>query len=70
MAKEKKGMDWDYCCCPGGVGKLVVGLLILVIGLGWLGNELKWWAVNVPWLPLIVALVGVAMVVTWFMKRR
>lgn len=58
--------DWR----PGtGVWSLFFGLFVLIIGASWLGNSLGWWALNIPWLPLAVTLIGLSLVAGW-LKRR
>jgi hypothetical protein len=53
------------CCCGSGHGKLFVGVFVLAIGLSWLGNDMGWWRLNLPWFPLAITIVGIAMVFGW-----
>ena len=55
--------------CCGEFSGLFFGLFVLAIGLSWLGNDLGWWAFNLPWLPLAVSLFGLSMVAKWFTSR-
>ncbi|VVB67454.1 Uncharacterised protein [Candidatus Norongarragalina meridionalis] len=71
MARNKEE-EWNGKCCGGhrrGAGKLIFGLFLLVMGVGWLGNEMGWWTVAIPWLPLAVTLIGAGMVVKWLLYR-
>ena len=52
-----------------GTGKLVVGLFLFIAGLAWLGNEMKWWSANLPWLPLAVTFIGASLLIKWAMYR-
>jgi hypothetical protein len=43
----------------GGVFGIVFGLIVLALGLLWMGNEAGWWAINLPFWPLVVVIIGV-----------
>lgn len=51
-----------------GVGKLLFALFILLIGVSWLGNDAGIWKFNLPWLPLAVTLLGIALVAKWLAR--
>lgn len=46
----------------------VLATLLLVFGLAWLVNEMGWMNINLPWLPVIVIVVAVAMIVNRYNK--
>jgi hypothetical protein len=69
MPRKEKDDEMHGHCCGRGYGKLVLGVLVLVIGLSWLGYDMGWWNFNLPWAPLAVTLVGLAMVCGW-LKRH
>jgi len=62
--REKGGIRGE-CCHGSGYGKLFVGIFILAIGFSWLGNDMGWWKMNLPWLPLALTIVGIAMIFGW-----
>lgn len=60
-----------HCCCgKHRMGGLLFGIFILLIGVSWLGNDMHWWSFNLPWLPLALVLVGIAILAKWKMKRE
>jgi hypothetical protein len=40
--------------------RILLGLIVLLAGIGWLGNEMKWWNVNIPFWPVVVIIIGAA----------
>ena len=64
MAREKEDseMMWHQHRRRMGVFRLLLGFLLLVLGLVWLGNDWGWWNLNIPWGPLIVVLLGIGLI--------
>ena len=64
------------CCCGyggmhgKGFGKLLFGIILLLIGGSWLGNDLGWWNFSLPWFPLAITLLAIGLIVKWFWKRQ
>ncbi len=56
--------------CGHGYGKLFVGIFVLAVGVSWLGHDLGWWTFNIPWIPLAVAIIGIAMILGWEKRER
>lgn len=46
----------------------LIGILLLITGIFWLGNDLSWWNVNFPFWPLIVIVLGVLIILKHFKK--
>ncbi|MFH0835406.1 MAG: hypothetical protein V1881_03620 [Candidatus Micrarchaeota archaeon] len=72
MAKYKEEREeWKSrgCCGHRGTGKLIFGLFLLLIGVSWLGTEMGWWNVALPWLPLAITFIGASLLVKWVMYR-
>lgn len=44
----------------GGWFRILLGLVLLLTGIGWLGNELKWWQINIPFWPVLIVIIGAA----------
>jgi len=62
---RKMGMK-EACECGGGCScTLGFGALVFLFGVVWLGNDLHWWTLNVPWIPVLAILFGV-----WLVTRR
>ncbi len=59
MAKK---MEKDEACecgsCGGCSCTLGFGGLLLLFGIAWLGSNMNWWSLNLPWLPILVMLMG------------
>lgn len=70
---RKMGREDGMCDCRhcrrGGIGKLLFGIFLLLIGLSWLGNDLGWWRMSLPWIPLAFVLLAVGLIVGWALKR-
>jgi len=62
---DKAGKTGGMCCHGSGYGKLFIGIFILAIGFSWLGNDMGWWKMNLPWLPLALTIVGIALIFGW-----
>ncbi|VVC02872.1 Uncharacterised protein [Candidatus Burarchaeum australiense] len=60
-----EGKDCDCRCHRRGGGGIFFGVLIFLLGVVWLGNDMYWWNVNLPFIPLVVILVGL-----WMMSRK
>ncbi|MFA5931322.1 MAG: hypothetical protein WC821_03340 [archaeon] len=45
------------------VGWLMISLMVVAWGIIWLGNDLKWWDINFPLIPVIVVIIGLSMLV-------
>lgn len=66
MARNDKENRMRGMCCHGsGYGKLFFGIFILAMGVSWLGNDIGWWKFNLPWFPLAIVLLGIAMIIGW-----
>lgn len=52
-------------CCKRGTWGLLLWGLVLLVGIAWLGNDMKWWSVTFPFLPVLVILVALR-----FLLRR
>jgi hypothetical protein len=59
-----KEMEAKFSCSNKGQGcnvtGIVIGLLIISWGVVWLGNELGFWELSFPFWPIIVILIGLA----------
>ncbi len=42
------------------VGSFLLALFILAWGIVWLGNDLGWWRIHFPFWPVIVIIIGLA----------
>jgi hypothetical protein len=67
---EMYGGRWHGRHKRGGFGGLMIGIFLLLIGLGWLGNDMGWWNITLPWAPLAVLLVGVGLILGWAWRGR
>jgi len=45
------------------VGTLMVSLLILSWGIVWLGNDLDWWQMAFPIIPILLIILGLSLLV-------
>ena len=45
--------------CECGDCSIWMSVLVLIIGLLWLGKDLAWWALDLPYLPIIIILVTI-----------
>jgi hypothetical protein len=59
-----KKMEKEFGCEEKGfsVGGFVFGLFILAWGTIWLGNEMGFWVINFPFWPVIIILIGLAII--------
>lgn len=48
----------------GGIGMILFALFILGVGLVDLGKSLGWWAVSIPFWPVVFILIGVWLLLT------
>jgi membrane-bound ClpP family serine protease len=46
----------------------VLGVLLLILGMVWLFNELGYPKINLPWIPVIVIVIAVAMIFNRFRR--
>ena len=46
------------------------GFILLVIGLVWLLNELNVFRINIPWVPLVVIVIGIGIIFNHYYRRR
>ncbi|MBU0635459.1 hypothetical protein KKE06_00345 [Candidatus Micrarchaeota archaeon] len=46
--KQKEGIWMWNGCGKGGWFGILLGLLIIITGIVWLGNEMKWWKYTIP----------------------
>lgn len=63
--KDREEFRHMHCCGGSGYGKLLFGIFILAIGVSWLGHDMGWWTFTLPWFPLAVVLVGLAILFGW-----
>lgn len=47
----------------------VFAVIVLLFALVWLFSDLGYWYLNVPWLPVIVAVIAVGMIFNRFNKE-
>lgn len=40
----------------------VLAVVLLIFGLAWLSNELGYFVINIPWLPVIVVVLAIGMI--------
>jgi len=45
------------------IGWLMISLMVLAWGVIWLGNDLKWWDITFPLIPVIVVIIGLSMLI-------
>ncbi|MGI6589971.1 MAG: hypothetical protein ACOX1V_04915 [Candidatus Iainarchaeum sp.] len=45
------------------VGTLMISLLILSWGVVWLGNDLGWWQMTFPIIPIVLIILGLSLLV-------
>lgn len=57
-------------CLEGCKMGLFFGSFLMAVGIILLGNELSWWNLNVPLIPLAVIFWGLSMVVDEVKKRK
>jgi hypothetical protein len=41
----------------------MISLMVLVWGIIWLGNDLKWWDITFPLIPIIIVVIGLSMLI-------
>jgi hypothetical protein len=55
----------------GGLGHLVIAVILILLGVIWMGNEAGWWAaINIPFWPAVIVLIGLAMLFGYIEKRK
>lgn len=45
------------------VGSLMIALLLLSWGVVWLGNDLGWWQMSFPIIPIVMIIIAISMIV-------
>ena len=45
----------------GGVAGIIFGILVIALGVVWMGNEAGWWLINLPFWPLVIVIIGLFM---------
>ena len=58
---KKWEKEWHYESHGSGFGGIIFGLIVLALGLIWMGNEAGWWAIDLPFWPLVVVVIGLFM---------
>ena len=67
--KMEKLAEEGGCCRDDGAGSIAVGVILMALGLFFFGNEVGWWAYELPVWPTILMAVGLIIVVTSVLKR-
>lgn len=67
--KMEKLAEEGECCHEDGAGSIAVGLILIALGLFFFGNEVGWWAYDLPIWPTILMAVGIIIAVTSVLKR-
>jgi hypothetical protein len=47
-----------------GIGMLIVAIFLMSWGVIWMGNDLGWWNINFPFWPIVLILIGVAILLS------
>jgi uncharacterized membrane protein HdeD (DUF308 family) len=47
----------------------LAGIILLIIGIVWLLNALNVFMINVPWVPLVVIVIGISLIVNHYYRR-
>ncbi|MDD5192926.1 MAG: hypothetical protein PHH54_03005 [Candidatus Nanoarchaeia archaeon] len=45
-----------------------LAVILLIVGLAWLLSELGYLTINVPWIPVILIVIAIAMIVNRYQK--
>jgi hypothetical protein len=45
-------------------------VILLVVGIVWLLNELKYITIDIPWIPVVLIIVAIGMIVNHFSKSK
>jgi uncharacterized membrane protein YoaK (UPF0700 family) len=71
LAKDKEDSErmWHEHRMRGGIFRLWLGILLFVIGVGWLGNDLGWWSFNIPWAPIVLVLFAISLILGWTWRQ-
>lgn len=48
----------------------IFGIILVVVGVIWLLNELQVFTIEIPWLPVVVIILGAGMAYNQFMKKK
>ena len=63
IPKAEEWKKWEKECGKkeknDAAGGIIFGLIVLALGLLWMGNEAGWWAINLPFWPLVVVIIGI-----------
>ncbi|MBL7169475.1 MAG: hypothetical protein ISS48_00470 [Candidatus Aenigmarchaeota archaeon] len=41
----------------------LLGLIVIISAISWIGNDIGWWQINFPFWPLIALLIGIAILI-------
>jgi apolipoprotein N-acyltransferase len=47
----------------------VGGFIVLVIGIVWMLNELNVFSINLPWVPLVIIVIGLGIILNHYYRR-
>jgi hypothetical protein len=65
MAKEKDSENmWREHRRKRGMFGLWFGIFLLLVGVAWLGNDMKWWSFDLPWAPILVVLFALSLILS------
>ena len=45
------------------IGWLMISLMVVAWGVIWLGNDLNWWNITFPLIPVLIVVIGVSMLI-------
>ena len=48
----------------------VGGFIVLIIGIVWMLNELHVFTVDLPWVPLVIIVIGLGIILNHYYKRK
>jgi predicted RND superfamily exporter protein len=48
----------------------IFGVIVLLIGIVWFLNALNLFTISVPWIPLVLIVIGIGMIVNHYYRRR
>ena len=68
FAKWERGWEWHHSTRINW-GGILIGIAIFLIGLYWLGNDLRWWTFDIPICPLIMIIIGIVILLGAILKK-